>query len=407
VAANLTRTEAAAAVAERTAERDRIQSNLFELDSSFGKRLLDGATLVGVTQLQWSSVAVGLASVWTIFDSYSAVVRQATEILAGRQRTSGPLLPAITSLLTGPSVVFKGQEVPLANRGLTGSERPEERLTLDQAVERMTAAFTRAAGVVNAAESVWTEVSRRLDEASDVLGSAAQQATGLADDGLRSQVAGIDADLRRLRVVLNTDPLSLWQADQVAVDGLDQLVERARLAASQLAELARLRDDADRRIADVADRVVAAQACEHYARRQLDEAEQKIVTGQLPRTAPATDSLTQRLAALPALLAANRYDLLATELQAIEKYAAAASEQWQQASSEASALLDRRSELRGLLDAYQAKAGQLGAAEDPGLVRSLKDARDLLWSAPCDLATAAEAVRRYQNAVLAIQKGTP
>ncbi len=64
--------------------------------------------------------------------------------------------------------------------------------------------------------------------------------------------------------------------------------------------------------------------------------------------------------------------------------------------------MSRRDELRGLLGAYQAKAARLGAAEDPGLTERYDRARGLLWTAPCDLAAAADAVTGYQQAVLAL-----
>ena len=44
------REQAAAAVTAAVAERDTIQANLLELDNSFGKRLLAGATLTGETK---------------------------------------------------------------------------------------------------------------------------------------------------------------------------------------------------------------------------------------------------------------------------------------------------------------------------------------------------------------------
>ena len=72
---------------------------------------------------------------------------------------------------------------------------------------------------------------------------------------------------------------------------------------------------------------------------------------------------------------------------------------------EAAALLDRRAELRGLLDAYQAKAARLGAAEDTELGKLYAQAHDLLWTAPCDLAAAAAAVTSYQEAILALTGG--
>ena len=66
------------------------------------------------------------------------------------------------------------------------------------------------------------------------------------------------------------------------------------------------------------------------------------------------------------------------------------------------ALTGRRDELRGLLGAYRAKAAALGAAEDPELTSRYRRARDLLWTAPCQLAAADDAVRGYQRAVLAL-----
>ena len=66
------------------------------------------------------------------------------------------------------------------------------------------------------------------------------------------------------------------------------------------------------------------------------------------------------------------------------------------------ALLDRRDELRGLLDAYQAKAARLGAAEDPGLPNATTAPASCCGRRPCDLAAAAAAVTGYQQAVLAL-----
>lgn len=57
-----------------------------------------------------------------------------------------------------------------------------------------------------------------------------------------------------------------------------------------------------------------------------------------------------------------------------------------------------RAELRGRLDAYKAKVARHGLAEDPVLVERYDAARRMLWSAPCDLRAAEQAVLRYQQA---------
>jgi hypothetical protein len=58
-----------------------------------------------------------------------------------------------------------------------------------------------------------------------------------------------------------------------------------------------------------------------------------------------------------------------------------------------------------MLQAYKAKAARLGAAEDLGITELYEGARDLLWTAPCDLGAAATAVAAYQQAILAIGRG--
>ena len=110
--------------------------------------------------------------------------------------------------------------------------------------------------------------------------------------------------------------------------------------------------------------------------------------------------LAGRLAALDTLKAAGRWARLASELDLLEEQAAAAASGCRDAERQAAALLDRRDELRGLLDAYQAKAASCGGAEDSGLEARYDHAHELLWTAPCDLAAAADAVTVYQQAVL-------
>ncbi len=401
----LTPARAAAALAERRAERDLIQANLLDLDNSFGKRLLAGAQLTGITKRHWESAAGDLTSIWDVFTAYSGVVQRAAELLDGPRRPSASLLETMTELLAGDSVMLVGLDVPLARRLVTASAQPQERVTLDVAVQRMTELFARVAETVSAAETVWNDVTGRLDEVSNVLNTAMERAADLADESLRAELNGVNAELRGMRDQLSSDPLALWQDGQVAVEGAGQLRQRAQAALEQTTELRRLRDDADRRIREVADLVVAAQACERAARQQYELAAQKILASQLPASPAATADLNQRVAELDAIRAAGRLQRLATEIALIENDATAATARWRELDASARALLDRRAELRGLLDAYQAKARRLGATANPQLARSFQIARELLWSAPCDLAASADAVLMFQNAVLGVQRG--
>jgi hypothetical protein len=79
----------------------------------------------------------------------------------------------------------------------------------------------------------------------------------------------------------------------------------------------------------------------------------------------------------------------------LERAAAALAE----ADRRYAAPLAERAELRGLAEAYQAKAARAGLAEDPALGERFAAVRALLWRAPCDLAAAGPLVAEYGRAV--------
>jgi serine/threonine protein kinase len=175
------------------------------------------------------------------------------------------------------------------------------------------------------------------------------------------------------------------QPPRAAPSGLDQL--RAEPAA---------------RIAAAAGAVSAARGAWQDAMTARDRAAVRIAATLPP--VPDLPGLGDRVAALDGLRQAERWTQLAAELDAIEQQAAAASERSRDTERTAVALVDRRDELRGLLDAYRARAARLGAIEDTDLEARYATARELLYSRPCDLAASADAVTGYQQAVLALSR---
>jgi hypothetical protein len=394
----MTREQAAAAVAAATAERDGIQANLLELDGSFGKRMLAGAALAGESKRRWEAAAADLAALWETFPAYAAVVDQAAGLLADARRPSDRELAQITTLLTGASVEVT-RSVPLARRDLTETGR--SRLTLAGAVREMRRAFDRVADVVAAAESVWNETADGLGEIGAELDAAKAQ-LGDAGDEAAGALAAAGDELGRLRDLLNSDPLALWQGGSVDTARLDRLRKQADAAAARAAGIARVRADAQQRITAAAAAVSAAAAAFADAVAARERAAARIAAAELPPPPAETAGLDVRLAALGKLKAAGRWARLAAELDTIEAEAAAAGQRYRDAQRSAAALLGRRDELRGLLDSYQIKAGRLGAAEDSDLSQLYDQAHELLWTAPCDLVAAAAAVTRYQQAILAL-----
>jgi hypothetical protein len=394
----MTKEQAAAAAQAALSERDAIQANLLELDGSFGKRLLAGAALTGQTKRRWDAAAATLATLWQVYSAYSAAVDRAAEAVAGRL---GPReLAAVTALLTGPSVQLASGPAPLAGRDLADSGREE--LTLVTAVARMRRAFASVTEVVAAAEQVWTEMAGRLDTISAELDRVTRLTTTLSDEAVTGNLAASRAGLARQRDTLNGDPLSLWQGSAVDVSPADRLAERVTSMAARVDELVRLRDEARDRIADVTAAADRARAARDDAVAAWQQAAAKIAPEAMPPPPGDLADLSGRLAGLDALLVAGRWIRLSSELDLLERELAAAATKFIDTERAVVALMNRRDELRGLLDAYQAKAARLGAVEDTGLAERYDRARDLLWTAPCDLEAAADAVTGYQQAVLAV-----
>jgi len=402
MAAVLTREQAAAAVAAAVAERDTIQANLLDLDGSFGKRLLAGAKLTGETRRRWDAVTAAMTTMWETFSAYSAVVDRAAEVLA-----SGKLnvtkLAELDTLLNGASVRLAHASSAVARGDLTG--KAETELTPAAAVREMRRAFADAAEVVAAAENVWNAIADQLQQVAADLAAARQRTEELADSALADTLGSAEADLGQLRDVLNSDPLALWHGGQGSGQAdtarLDRLRQRAAAAVSKAGELATLRDHADQRISAVAMAVSAARQAWQDAMAARERAAARIAAAALPQP-PDVRGLADRLAELQALKAAGRWPRLASEIDLLEGQAEAVANGCRDAERQATGLIDRRDELRGLLDAYQARAAKLGGAEDSELDARYDRARDLLWTAPCDLSAAADAVTGYQQAVLAL-----
>jgi hypothetical protein len=402
----LTRDQAQAAVTAAAAERDAIQANLLDLDGSFGKRLLAGASLSGETLKRWETASAGLTALWDAFSAYSAVIDRAAEIIGQPGRLSSDRLEEVSALLTAPSVRLPMAQVPLGERDLTAGA--EVRQTLAATVVAMKRSFTGLAAELTAAETVWNEVSDGLRQIADCLEDARRNAgvvagTDLADLELADGMAQAEAGLHELRETLNSDPLSLWRKGRVETGQLDRLKKQAAAVAAGSATVARTMQEADIRISEVSAAVAAARQAWQDATAARERAATRVLVPALDPL-PDISPLDSRLTSLASLKAAGRWTRLTAELDLLARAASAGGRQCREAEQAAAALLARRDELRGLLDAYRAKAGRLGAAEDSVLDASYRQAHDLLWTAPCDLVAAAAAVTGYQQAVLRLRR---
>jgi hypothetical protein len=392
---------AAGRVSAVVAERDTVQANLLELDGSFAKQVLEGAALTGQTRDRWAAASAALATLWETFLAYSAAVDRIAALGRGGRGPARKDLPALSALLTEGCVQLAGAPVPLGNRDLAAAGRPL--VTLATAVGAMRRAFTEVTAVTSAVEAVWTAVGAPLDAATAELARARPVIDGLGAD-LEAEFRDADAALRAQRAAVNADPLALWQplpggtSRQGRVDtaAADRLRGQVAGLVPRIAELDRVRQQARRRIDDLAAAVAAARAARADAVTARQEAATRI--SALPPLPPEIPG--PPLASLGALAAGGQWSRLAAELGRCEAELTRQDAETAGVRRAAADAIGKRDELRGLLRAYKAKAARLGAAEDPDLAARYDEAYGLLWTAPCDLTAAEAAAMAYQRAIL-------
>ncbi|MFG1702565.1 hypothetical protein ACFLIM_05170 [Nonomuraea sp. M3C6] len=375
------------ALRARADERDRISGDLLDLESHTTYRLLKGASLRGATERRWAAAQESLAALWSLNDAYRAVLRDAEQIRASRGRLGAEQLAELTELLAGTSVVLRAAAKPVEQRSLL--PQADERLTLDQTVTRMDAAFQEVTSALNDIDAVWNTVLPRLDAADGDL----RRIHDLERDlGEAADLAAQEAELKRMRTSVLEDPLGA--AVEQDLDRLARLLAAAKaeldLAIAVKAEYARRRED----LAAALDRVRAA---ESEARLAHGAVVVKIALPPQAQPRSRADALAVELDALDA--SADTWVLRARRLAALESDARKAADQAQATAKALYGLVSRRDELRGRLGACQVMAVRKGLAEDPAASELFERARVLLWSAPCDLTKAAAAVETYQRAI--------
>ncbi|GAA2621781.1 hypothetical protein SMC26_33090 [Actinomadura fulvescens] len=384
-------------------DRERILAALLAVDDHHGYRLLTGARLAGETWHRWTEAQERLELLWRLFDEYSRTLETAEALNArlGR-RPHHDCLMELTRLLSGPSVELPG-EIPLAKRTLLGPAR--ERLTLDETVTLMADAYDKAAGVIAAADAAWSALFVPLEEAEESWRETARLVQAL-EDVRHVELDRLGRELSALGRLVRTDPLSLIREGQADTGRLDRVREGLDALRAELANVARVRDEYAAHAARLEEAITRVEAAERDARDARATALLKIAGAALPEPPQTGAGLRHRLAALDALRESCRWTELAERAGELERAADEALEQAWAALRLSTGLLDRRGELRGRLGAYRAKAARLGFAEDEMLTRLYGEARELLWTAPCDLRRATAAVADYQRAIKACESET-
>ncbi|MFI6763746.1 hypothetical protein ACIBF5_31945 [Micromonospora sp. NPDC050417] len=268
----------------------------------------------------------------------------------------------------------------------------------------------RPHAAVTALNASCQEVIRVLDRIAsaraEVAAWAAELATGLSDlataetnltDGSDTIAARLRATCQQLQHAALADPVGavLDPGERV------RLRSTVTATAARFTALAGIRDTVPGRIAALHQTLATVTAAQDRAHAAYERATDRIAD---PGLAEPVDPVPELWAAATSLVRrtpseAEGWATVADQLTALEGEASAALAAAADRTRVADGLIGRRDELRGRLEAYRAKAVRLGRAEEPRLTGLYSTARDLLWTAPCDLRAATRAVHAYQQAL--------
>ncbi|MBL1098104.1 hypothetical protein [Streptomyces coffeae] len=388
------------------AEHEAIESSLLALQDHAGRRLLEGAELTGVTKERWATTEQAVSLLWSYFDAYTDALGRAREVRARHRWPTAGELAELTELLRGPGITLPSSAT------LTGSPLLSEQLSLDRLVDRMNRWYAEALDVIVTADAVWSALPARID----MLSAELHRTRSLAHSvGVRpgehpsgDDLERITAELTALRADVVSDPLAFWKqkkSGSSAPGGGSPDTERYDRAARALEDVRReieavldVRQDAERRLMRLRDVLSRADRTLAEARQARGEVLAKIAASEVPAVSGPPTALHEQLVAAADYRRRSQWHRLSPLLESLEQRVDDELLRARESLTAVTAPLAVRAELRGRLDAYKAKVARHGMAEDPLLVERYDAARRMLWSAPCDLRAAEQAVLRYQQA---------
>jgi hypothetical protein len=358
----------------RTKEVAAISSTLLELEDHPGLEHVRVYPPAGVTAQRWVAVEKSLVQLWEDLGRMTTILDNARLVRERHSKPDGDERRELTKLLRERPLEVARRPIPLAKRQISGLGEAIEYVGLADMAERMHAAYPAVVEFLDAVDRINSLVAEKLAPTRKRLDEAG--------------TAG-PKELTELLRISATDPLSLATRDiERRVAAIADSVERRSAELAELAAIqsnwadtvtttAQLLDelrDASTRAADTRTHAVKIVLAGEFPDRNDEEpglrAELQAMAGQDPK---ALRSLRHRIEA--ALQAAHDEEQLAQ------------------------GLLDRRSELKGRLTAYQAKAARLGLGEDRDLLACIRIAKGLLSRQPCDLRAVTRAVSDYQQMI--------
>jgi hypothetical protein len=418
VTAPLGRNEADQLLTGIGAAHDRIAAAMYAIDVHAGLGLLRGGTLTGATEARWRALRPEVDLLWAHFAVLGQILEEARAIRAGRH-PGDQQWAELTRLLRDSAVELDADGMPattMSGTPLPGIPLPGTSgqpgagaswITLGDLARQLEQRCATVTGHLSEVDAAFTAVAVRLTPVTTAVDSVVALANELGEPGVG---ADLRASLDRAQRVDLGDPLTAAPGGRLTAGTQTRWVDlaaEADRARRLLEEQARVRGGYSQLRAALGGLVDDLAAAEDAVAQTHREVTEKIVEPGLGPLPTAATALRARLAELDrlharALTEAALWHRLVDDLRLVEQATQQARDRASQLRALAEGLLARRTELRGRLDAYRAKAAARGLAEHAELTAEYARARELLYTAPCDLRASTRSVHAYQQTLAAV-----
>jgi hypothetical protein len=375
--------------------------NLFDLQELPTYQRICGSSgfpkvqLTGITAMRVNPALEAMDDLFQHFDLLVQVLDKAIKLRSQLPRFLVPeeKLEEIKELLTGASIQLPVVHTPLAQRGLLTGASKENAVTPAQLLKVMNNAFQVAKDAVLAVDAAWAHLDLMLVDADSQILSLQRLAESLGMGALGELVQAQNA-IASLRLNVEEDPLGVnidWKKQA------EPVITRTKIT---LEEAVKRQKEIQQKLTDAHQSLQQLKDIHTKAITAFAESQEKVVDLsmlQTPLSEEQIDALNQWLTKLetklneglvnPVMVGLNNLTIKTKEYITLEQRAYIAN----------NAPLAARRELRGRLDALQAKAMARGLIEDVTLTQLAQQAKQLLYTRPTPLDQAAELVSLYEK----------
>jgi hypothetical protein len=380
---------------------DRISQNLIDLHGlSTYQQLTAMPSDVELTGKTQAKVVPALSAMNDLFQNFDLLVKTIDRAVMLRKQVPKFLsssaesqLREIEYLLTGNSIQLGEQQIPLAQRDLLSAAQTQNAIAPAKLLEVMTAAFQVAKDVVVAVETAQSHLGAQLTRAQTEMRSIQTLADSL---GVRTsnELAVAQQNLLDFGDRIICDPLGV--SDEFERE-IEPIIIRSR---QYLEEIERQKASVKQELFQAHQLLQNLIHLNQQHQTIFAEYQEKI-TESATRSQPLADeqieALNQWIDRLEIKFKEGIFQPVKIGLQnwrvRTQEYLSAQ----QQAYTDHHTALEMRQELRGRLQALQAKALAKGMAENEQLNQIAQQAKNLLYTRPTPLERAIQLVSEYEK----------